>query len=402
MVVSVLLLLPLLPLISSSSMVFKLGGDVHPTGHFYVTMNIGEPAKPYFLDIDTGSNLTWIKCHATPGPCKTCNKVPHPLYRPKKLVPCADPLCDALHKDLGTTKDCREEPDQCHYQINYADGTTSLGVLLLDKFSLPTGSARNIAFGCGYDQMQGPKKKAPEKVPVDGILGLGRGSVDLVSQLKHSGAVSKNVIGHCLSSKGGGYLFIGEENVPSSHVTWVPMAPTTPEEPNHYSPGQATLHLGRNPIGTKPFKAIFDSGSTYTYLPENLHAQLVSALKASLIKSSLKLVSDTDTRLHLCWKGPKPFKTVHDLPKEFKSLVTLKFDHGVTMTIPPENYLIITGHGNACFGILELPGYDLFVIGGISMQEQLVIHDNEKGRLAWMPSPCDKMPMSKAAIISHI
>jgi hypothetical protein len=42
-------------------------------------------------------------------------------------------------------------------------------------------------------------KKAPKKVPVDGILGLGRGSVDLVSQLKHSG------------------------------VTWVPMAPTTPE-----------------------------------------------------------------------------------------------------------------------------------------------------------------------------
>ena len=71
-------------------------------------------------------------------------------------------------------------------------------------------------------------KKAPKRVPVDGILGLGRGSVDLVSQLKHSGAVSKNVIGQYLSSKGGGYLFIGEENVPSSHVTWVPMAPTAP------------------------------------------------------------------------------------------------------------------------------------------------------------------------------
>ena len=82
-------------------------------------------------------------------------QVPHPLYRPKKLVPCADPLCDALHKDLGTTKDCREEPDQCHYQINYADGTTSLGVLLLDKFSLPTGSARNIAFGYVCNGMHG-------------------------------------------------------------------------------------------------------------------------------------------------------------------------------------------------------------------------------------------------------
>lgn len=42
------------------------------------------------------------------------------------------------------------------------------------------------------------------------------------------------------------------------------------------------------------------------------------------------------------------------------------------------------------------------VSAGISMQEQLVIYDNEKGRLAWMPSPCDKMPKSKAAIISRI
>ena len=66
----------------------------------------------------------------------------------------------------------------------------------------------------------------------------------------------------------------------------------------------------------------------------------VLQLKASLSKSSLKQVSDP--ALPLCWKGPKPFKTVHDTPKEFKSLVTLKFDLGVTMIIPPENYLIIT------------------------------------------------------------
>jgi hypothetical protein len=79
---------------------------------------------------------------------------------------------------------------------------------------------------CGYDQVHDPKKAAT--VAVDGILGLGRGSVDLVSQLKRQGAISKNVIAHCLSRKGGGYLFMGEENVPSSHITWVPIAPRTP------------------------------------------------------------------------------------------------------------------------------------------------------------------------------
>lgn len=40
--------------------------------HYYVTMNIGNPAKPYFLDVDTGSDLTWLQCDA---PCRSCNKV---------------------------------------------------------------------------------------------------------------------------------------------------------------------------------------------------------------------------------------------------------------------------------------------------------------------------------------
>lgn len=32
--------------------------------HIYVTMSIGEQEKPYFLDIDTGSTLTWLECIA--------------------------------------------------------------------------------------------------------------------------------------------------------------------------------------------------------------------------------------------------------------------------------------------------------------------------------------------------
>ncbi|KAE8802336.1 Aspartic proteinase Asp1 [Hordeum vulgare] len=65
-------LLPiLLPLASSSSHIkLPLGGKVYPEGNFYVTMNIGVPAKPYFLCIDTGSNLTWLGCQ-NQG-CKNC------------------------------------------------------------------------------------------------------------------------------------------------------------------------------------------------------------------------------------------------------------------------------------------------------------------------------------------
>jgi len=46
-------------------------------------MKVGNPAKPYFLDPDTGSDLTWLQCDA---PCKRCTKVrkAHPRYNLKK------------------------------------------------------------------------------------------------------------------------------------------------------------------------------------------------------------------------------------------------------------------------------------------------------------------------------
>uniref|UniRef100_A0A453N6K1 Peptidase A1 domain-containing protein n=1 Tax=Aegilops tauschii subsp. strangulata TaxID=200361 RepID=A0A453N6K1_AEGTS len=69
------LLLLLLPIAPSSSIKFPLEGNVYPVSHFYATLNIGEPAKPYFLDVDTGSNLTWLECDHPVHGCKGCHLV---------------------------------------------------------------------------------------------------------------------------------------------------------------------------------------------------------------------------------------------------------------------------------------------------------------------------------------
>lgn len=61
-------------------------------------------------------------------------QAPHPLYQPSNdLVACRHPLCAALHPP-GDYK-C-ESPDQCDYEVEYADGGSSLGVLVRDVFSL--------------------------------------------------------------------------------------------------------------------------------------------------------------------------------------------------------------------------------------------------------------------------
>ncbi|KAG5050109.1 hypothetical protein JHK85_011212 [Glycine max] len=171
---------------AGSSVVFPVHGNVYPVGFYNVTLNIGQPPRPYFLDIDTGSDLTWLQCDA---PCSRCSQTPHPLYRPSNdLVPCRHALCASLH--LSDNYDC-EVPHQCDYEVQYADHYSSLGVLLHDVYTLNFTNGVQLkvrmALGCGYDQIF----PDPSHHPLDGMLGLGRGKTSLTSQLNSQGLLKK-------------------------------------------------------------------------------------------------------------------------------------------------------------------------------------------------------------------
>jgi len=152
--------------------------------------------------------------------------VPHPLYRPtkSKLVPCVDQLCASLHGGLTGRHKCDSPHQQCDYEIRYADQGSSIGVLVNDSFAVRLANTSvvhpSLAFGCGYDQHVG---SSSDVAPTDGVLGLGSGSISLLSQLSQHG-ITKNVVGHCLSLRGGGFLFFGDDLVPYSRATWTPMA----------------------------------------------------------------------------------------------------------------------------------------------------------------------------------
>ncbi|KAJ4965358.1 hypothetical protein NE237_017207 [Protea cynaroides] len=370
-----------------SSVVFRVDGNVYPDGLYYVTFNIGNPPKPYYLDLDTGSDLTWLQCDA---PCVHCDKVPHPLYRPNNmnLVICKEPICTALESN-----DCHNPNEQCHYSIEYADQGSSLGVLTKDVFPLrfTNGSilAPTLTIGCGYDQ-QG---FCPGPVcPTDGVLGLGNGGASIISQFKNQG-LTKNVIGHCLSGQSGGYLFFGDEVVPSSGVVWTPMTPYSIEK--HYSPGAAELSFGRKHPSVNGLKTVFDSGSSYTYFNSMAYQALISAMKKDLVGKPLKEAPDDNT-LPLCWKRAKPFKFVAEAKSYFSSVV-LSFGNGkkAQLEITPESYLIVSKSGNVCLGILngsEVGLEDLNLIGDTSMRNKMVIYDNEKQQIGWIPADCHRLP----------
>ncbi|CAI9753041.1 unnamed protein product [Fraxinus pennsylvanica] len=374
-----------------SSIIFSLYGNVYPNGFYFVQVFVGHPPRPYFLDPDTGSDLTWLQCDA---PCVRCTKGFHPLYRPSNdLVVCRDPLCASLH-----SSDYRcDNPEQCDYEVEYADGGSSLGVLVNDLFTLNLTSGVRIfprlTLGCGYDQLPGISDH-----PLDGVLGLGKGKSSIVSQLHDQGVV-KNVVGQCLSGQGG-YLFLGEDVYDSSRITWTPMSR---DYTKHYTAENAEFVFDGKSTGIKNLNVIFDSGSSYTYFNSQIYHSLISLTKKGL---SGKLREATDDRtLPFCWKGKKPFENIHDVKKYFKPLA-LRFPNGrkakPQFEISPEAYLIISSKGNACLGILngtDIGLNNLNMIGDISMQHKMIIYDNEKQAIGWTAANCDQPPRSNRAIL---
>ncbi|CAI0600817.1 unnamed protein product [Linum tenue] len=368
------------------SAVFTVNGNVYPLGYYSVSINIGNPPKAFELDIDTGSDLTWVQCDA---PCTGCTKPRQSLYKPNNnLIPCGHNLCSSIH---STGKiNCPEPSEQCDYEVEYADHGSSLGVLVADSFPLRliNGSflSTRLGFGCGYDQ-KNPITGTP---PTAGVLGLGSGKASIVTQLKNMG-LFQNVIGHCFSGQGGGYLFLGNYLVPSSGVSWTPMLQTVSEK--HYSAGPAELLFGGKHTGLNGLQLIFDSGSSYTYFNSAVYKSTLDMIKKDL-NGKLKDAPE-EKALSVCWKGAKPVKSLQDVKNHFKPLaLSFTRSKNVQLLVPPENYLIVTKSGNVCLGILnggEVGLGNLNVIGDIFMQDKLMIYDNEKRQIGWISSNCNKL-----------
>lgn len=371
-----------------STALFPVNGNVYPDGYFYTTVSIGEPPQPYHLDIDTGSDLSWVQCDA---PCVNCIKSPHRPYKPRdNALACKEPLCAFLQHPPNFP--CHNPADQCDYEIEYADHGSSIGVLVKDNFPLQflnSSIARpSLAFGCGYDQEISGSSHPPF---VDGVLGLANGKSSILSQL-HDLKITKNVFGHCFSSQGGGYLFFGDELVPKGTV-WVPM--TENHIGTYYSIGPAELSFGGQNIVKGGLSVVFDSGSTYTYLNKQAYEAALSMIKKNIDPKQLKNAPE-DKTLPICWKGARPFKSVSDVNKFFKPLA-LRFQNAknAVMEMPLEAYLVISKNGNVCLGILngtEAELENLNVLGDVSLLGKMVIYDNEKRQIGWSTANCDRLP----------
>jgi hypothetical protein len=354
-------------------------------GAFLMDLWMGTPSKPLRAIMDTGSDLIWTQCK----PCRHCFKQPTPVFDPTlsssfNNVSCDSPLCKGfVNSKCGN--------GSCQYNNVYGDGSSTDGFIATDTFTFGDShhhvSVPNLGFGCGVDN------KGVGLDHAAGIVGLGRGSTSLVSQL------DVQTFSYCLTSvtaKEKSSLFFGSLK-DLKHITHGERLKATPliknpSQPLFYYLSLQGITVGDVllPIPEQVFQivdgaggVILDSGTTITSLQEDAFNILAQEF---ITQAKLNVSSFSTMGLDVCFE----VKSGDD--EELKAGIPRLVFHfkGLDLELPRENYMIVTKEmGVACLAMA--PTGTLSIFGNYQQQNMLVVHDLNKNTVSFIPAKCDQL-----------
>ncbi|CAO2143842.1 unnamed protein product [Urochloa humidicola] len=331
-------------------------------------ISIGTPPQKLTALADTGSDLIWTKC----GACASCKPLGSPSYYPNNSssfskLPCAAPLCGALQNASNATS-CGAGGAECDYKYYYGLTNNSdqytQGYLATETITLGGDAAPGIGFGCTN------MSKGRFGTTGSGLVGLGPGPVSLVSQL-NAGTFS-----YCLTrdaSKASPLLFGSLATLSGGGVQSTPLVPGSA----YYTVHLVGITIGSEGITGFDAGVVFDSGTTLTYLADELYTR---AMQELISQMDLPRAPDMD-EIEACF--------YYDGGSVAVPSMVLHFDGGADMALPVRNYFINVGGGMACWVVQRSPG--LSVIGNIMQTDFHVLYDVDKSMLSFQPAKCDSL-----------
>ncbi|XP_010521704.1 PREDICTED: aspartic proteinase-like protein 2 [Tarenaya hassleriana] len=369
---------------------FSVDGDPQLFGLYYTKVKLGTPPREFSVQIDTGSDVLWVSCNSCNGCPKNSElQIQLSFFDPGAsssalLVSCSDRRCSStLQSESGCSPN-----NLCSYTFQYGDGSGTSGYYVADFMSfnmvvtstLSLNSSAPVVFGCSNLQTGGLQK--PDKA-VDGIFGLGRGRLSIVSQLSSQG-LAPQVFSHCLKGdrSGGGIMVLGQIERPDTVYT--PLVPSQP----HYNVDLQTISVNGQvlPIDPSVFAlatsegTIIDTGTTLAYLPEEAYDPFLQAITNSVSQNARSIIHDS----HQCYDIGS--SAVDVFPQ-----VTLNFAGGALMVLKPGDYLQYVSNGVSpvwCIGFLKMPGHRITILGDLVLKDRVVIYDLVHQRIGWADYDC--------------
>lgn len=202
------------------------------------------------------------------------------------------------------------------------------------------------------------------------------------------------MVGHCLKNRGG-YLFFGDKFIPKppTQISWTPIL--TPSK-GHYFAGQADLLYNEIHTPIKGLNVMFDSGTTLSYLNSKDYEVLLKLINTELNnKGTFKQAEEDDL---ICWTG-KIFQSIDQVSKDYLKPIILSITNNknnVKFELLVKHYIKLSSKGNICLLIeTDFDDDDNNVIGALSMKDKIMIFDNERKQIGWVPDDCTKLPQHR-------
>ncbi|XP_006363948.1 aspartic proteinase-like protein 1 isoform X4 [Solanum tuberosum] len=304
-----------------------------------------------------------------------------------KFLSCSHQLCE-----LGSN--CKNPKQPCPYTVNYvSEDTSTSGVLVEDILHLASGnrmaangSARApVTFGCGSKQTGGYLNG----VAPDGLMGLGPGEISVPSRLAKAGLV-RNSFSLCFKEDDSGRIFFGDQGPAGQQTTSF-----LPSEGQFvtYVVGVESCCFGSSCIEQTSFKAIVDSGSSFTFLPDQIYDRVVKEFdrKVNATKASFE-----GYPWQYCYKSSS--EVLPKIPS-----FTLKFTANSSFIVQDPVFMIYGSQGAVGFCLaVEPSGIEIGTIGQNFMTGYRMVFDRENLKLGWSRSDCEdltdnnKLPLAPA------
>ncbi|XP_057789983.1 aspartyl protease AED3-like [Salvia miltiorrhiza] len=349
-------------------------GQVINTGNYVVRVKIGTPGQLFFVVLDTSNDAAWF-------PCSGCTGCSSTLFASNASSTYASLDCSVPECTQVSGVSCPTVGSgSCLFNRSYGSGSTLSATLSRDTLTLGNDAIPNYAFGCIHAVSGG-------SIPPQGLLGLGRGSMSLLSQ---TGSVYSGVFSYCLPSFKSYYfsgsLKLGPVGQPKN-IRTTPLL-KNPHRPSLYYVNLTGVSVGRVNVAIAPellafdpstgAGTIIDSGTVITRFVQPVYNSIRDEFRKQ-ITGAISSLGAFDT----CFAATN---------EEIAPAVTFHFT-GLDLKLPMENVLIHSSSGSlACLAMAAAPNNVnsvLNVIANLQQQNLRILFDTVNSRLGIARELCN-------------
>ncbi|MBA0752095.1 hypothetical protein Gogos_000964 [Gossypium gossypioides] len=387
------------PLTESIKMPLASGRDFG-IGQYITSFKVGTPSQKFWLIVDTGSDLTWIRCrYRCSREDRSCTRkgrinrkrVFHaPLSSSFSPVPCFSEMCKVELMNLFSLTTCPTPITPCAYDYRYSDGSAAKGVFANETVSAGLTNGRktrlhNVLIGC-TDSFQGPTLQN-----ADGIMGLANTKYSFATNAAATfgGKFSYCLVDHLSHLNATNYIIFGTNR---NQVKVSGNTRHTKLEldaiPSFYAVNVIGISVGNKMLeipmqvwdASEGGGTIIDSGTSLTFLADPAYQAVMEALKVSV--SKYQRVKLDGVPMEYCFNSAGFNGSL--VPK-----LIIHFDDGARFEPHWNSYVIAAAAGVRCLGFLPARFPALSVIGNIMQQNYLWEFDLKGKRLVFAPSSCN-------------